>query len=211
MEILRELGYRVIEAHGRSLLRYVLLERNRAWTCCSLTLCLPGGMYGRPGRWRRRAARTSTLKGAVYDRICPQCHCSQRPPGSRRAADHQAVYLRVLVREDSGYVGCARSAAAHLGGGRRGPHSNAVERPARGHGLRSGDRRYCGGSEEQAGAVARSSGRSDRRSWTARRHRRISGTEMLRAVYPALPIVISAAMTKPRCRADSRPSARSSS
>jgi len=40
VEILRELGYRVVEAHdGPSALR--LLERRAAWTCCLRTSCCP--------------------------------------------------------------------------------------------------------------------------------------------------------------------------
>ena len=97
--MLRELGYRVLEAaDGAAALR--LLEARPGVDLLFTDVGLPGGMNGRQlADEARDAARP---QGAVHHRLCAQRHRPSRPARSRRRADRQALHLRRARRQRSG-------------------------------------------------------------------------------------------------------------
>jgi nitrogen-specific signal transduction histidine kinase/CheY-like chemotaxis protein len=91
VEILRELGYRVVEAHdSASALR--LLERQDGRVDLLFSdIVLPGGVNGE--QLAERARHPAQTEGAVHHRLCPQRDHARRPAGGWRRTDHQAVHL----------------------------------------------------------------------------------------------------------------------
>ena len=82
VDILRELGYRVLEAaDGSSALR--LLDEHHEISLLFTDVGLPAGMNGRQLA-DEAERRKSRFASAVHERLCAQCHCSPWTPRSRR-------------------------------------------------------------------------------------------------------------------------------
>ena len=88
-EALRELGYRVLEAHGAPAALRLLDAHGRRWTSCSPTWY--AGDERAPAR-RRGAAAAAGAEGAVHHRLQPQRHHPQRRARPRRPAHRQALH-----------------------------------------------------------------------------------------------------------------------
>jgi CheY-like chemotaxis protein len=117
VEILRELGYRVLEAHdSASALR--LLERQDGRVDLLFSdIVLPGGVNGEQLAQRARGVRPG-LKVLFTTGYARKRHHARRPAGSRGRADHQAVRLRgpgVTHPGHTGPVGRADSGGAETG------------------------------------------------------------------------------------------------
>jgi CheY-like chemotaxis protein len=105
LEMLRELGYRVLSAaDGES----ALGQLDSAGTIDLLftDVGLPGRLNGRQLADEARRRRPG-LQRAVHHRLCPQRHRPPRTPRPRRRADRQALHLRCARREAAAGAGDA--------------------------------------------------------------------------------------------------------
>ena len=90
-DILRELGYRVLEA-GSGAQALEILDKNDEVDLLFSDVVMPGGINGPPAR-RRSDPPPAPTESPVHDRLYPQRNRPSRPARSGHSPDQQAVFL----------------------------------------------------------------------------------------------------------------------
>src|SRR5690348_16726685 len=105
---LRELEYRVLEAHdGPSALR--LLEQEQHICLLFTDVVLPGGMTG--AQVAAQAGLTPTVESTFHDGVRAQCYRTSRSSRFRGPAYYEAFHIRRVGRESA-----RRSRQGDIGG-----------------------------------------------------------------------------------------------